>query len=287
MLESEIIYLKGVGPQRAEVMKSELHIITRNDLLNYFPFRYMDRSQIIRVRDVISDAAYVQLMGEIISLKEIGTGPGKRLTATFRDSSGEIELVWFKSVKWLVKNLILKKPYILYGKPTEFKGRYNISHPELELVEDSRISQGSELKPVYNSTAKLSVKGLNSNGIAKLTRLLVEEEKNAIHETLPDYILSRFKLMPRADAISQVHVPSTIALLDAARRRLKFEELFFLQIQLAKQKLTNTKQAQGVVFEKVGDLFNDFFNHHLPFELTGAQKRVMKEIDLTLRVAIT
>jgi ATP-dependent DNA helicase RecG len=280
MLESEIIYLKGVGPQRAEVMKSELHIITRNDLLNYFPFRYMDRSQIIRVRDVISDAAYVQLMGEIISLKEIGTGPGKRLTATFRDSSGEIELVWFKSVKWLVKNLILKKPYMLYGKPTEFKGRYNISHPELELVEDSRISQGSELKPVYNSTAKLSVKGLNSNGIAKLTRLLVDEEKNAIHETLPDYILSRFKLMPRADAISQVHVPSTIALLDAARRRLKFEELFFLQIQLAKQKLTNTKQAQGVVFEKVGDLFNDFFNHHLPFELTGAQKRVMKEIRL-------
>ncbi|MFN5294507.1 MAG: ATP-dependent DNA helicase RecG, partial [Flavobacteriales bacterium] len=200
------------------------------------------------------------------------------LTAIFRDESGDIELVWFKALKWLSQSLKLNQRYVLYGRPTEFKGRYNITHPELELLDDARITQGSELKPVYNTTQKCSAKGLHSNGIAKLTRLLIEESKPAIPENLPEYIVSRFKLMPRADAIAQVHVPSNVALLEAARRRLKFEELFYIQIQLGKQKLANTQHERGVVFEKVGELFNNFYHHHLPFELTGAQKRVMKEI---------
>jgi ATP-dependent DNA helicase RecG len=278
MLDKDILYLKGVGPQRAEVLRAELGIRTWEDLLEYFPFRYIDRSQITRIADIESEAANVQLIGQLVSTREIGVGNIKRLTAIFRDESGDIELVWFKALKWLSQSLKLNQRYVLYGRPTEFKGRYNITHPELELLDDARITQGSELKPVYNTTQKCSAKGLHSNGIAKLTRLLIEESKPAIPENLPEYIISRFKLMPRADAIAQVHVPSNVALLEAARRRLKFEELFYIQIQLGKQKLANTQHERGVVFEKVGELFNNFYHHHLPFELTGAQKRVMKEI---------
>ncbi len=278
MLEKDILYLKGVGPQRAEVLKAELGITTWEDLLEYFPFRYIDRSQIMRIADIQSEAANVQLIGQIVSTREIGVGNGKRLTAVFRDESGDIELVWFKALKWLVQSLKLNQSYVLYGRPTEFKGRYNITHPELELLEDARITQGSELKPVYNTTQKCTAKGLHSNGIAKLTRQLIEEAKPAVPENLPAYIIERFKLMPRAEAIAQVHVPSTLPLLEAARRRLKFEELFYIQIQLGKQKLSNTQLERGVVFEKVGDIFNNFYHNHLPFELTGAQKRVMKEI---------
>jgi ATP-dependent DNA helicase RecG len=278
MLEKDILYLRGVGPQRAEVLKAELGIATWEDLLEYFPFRYIDRSQIMRIADIQSEAANVQLIGQIVSTREIGVGNGKRLTAVFRDESGDIELVWFKALKWLVQSLKLNQSYVLYGRPTEFKGRYNITHPELELLEDARITQGSELKPVYNTTQKCTAKGLHSNGIAKLTRQLIEEAKPAVPENLPAYIIERFKLMPRAEAIAQVHVPSTLPLLEAARRRLKFEELFYIQIQLGKQKLSNTQHERGVVFEKVGDIFNTFYHNHLPFELTGAQKRVMKEI---------
>ncbi len=278
MLDNDILYLKGVGPQRAEALKSELRIATRGDLLEYYPFRYIDRSQIIRISDIASDAAAVQLMGEIISMKEMGEGKARRLTALFRDESGEIELIWFKAVKWLLSNLKKNQPYILFGKPALFKRKYNITHPELELLEDARITQGNELKPVYYSTKKLTIAGLHSNGIAKLTRQLTEEVYPHIKENLPDYIIQKFKLMSRADALIQVHIPSNVQLLEAARRRLKFEELFYIQMQLASQKMANTKLERGVVFSKVGEQFNEFYSKHLPFELTNAQKRVLKEI---------
>jgi len=278
VLDREIIYLKGVGPQRAEIIRSELRIVTWADLLEYYPFRYIDRSQIIQVKDIISEATAVQLMGKLISIREVSNGKLKRLTAIFRDESGDIELVWFKAPKWLSDSLKLHQTYILYGKPTEFKGKFNITHPELELLEEARITQGNGLKPVYYSTQKLSGRGLHSNGIAKLTRQLIDEVKGNIPETLPDYIIEKFKLLPRSHAIYQIHVPSNVQLLESARRRLKFEELFFIQMQLAKHKMTQTKLEQGVVFQKVGELFNDFYSNHLPFELTNAQKRVMKEI---------
>ncbi len=278
MLDNDILYLKGVGPQRAEALKSELRIATRGDLLEYYPFRYVDRSQIIRIKAISGDSTSVQLMGELTSIKEIGTGKARRLAAAFRDESGEIELIWFKSIKWLLANLKLKQPYILYGKPTIFKGKFSITHPELEPLEEARITQGNELKPVYNSTKKLTVAGLHSNGIAKLTKQLTEEVYPHIKENLPDYIIQKFKLMTRADALIQVHIPTNTQVLESARRRLKFEELFFIQIQLASQKMANTKLERGVVFSKVGDQFNDFYSKHLPFELTGAQKRVLKEI---------
>lgn len=278
MLIDEITYLKGVGPQRAEVLASELKIRSKEDLLLYFPFRYIDRSQITSIKMISSESIAVQLIGKIISLKEIGTGKVKRLSGIFRDETGDIELVWFKAPKWMIQNLKLNEPYVLFGKPTEFKGKYNFTHPELELLEDARIAQGSELKPVYGTTNKLIQKGLNSNGIAKLTRVLVEDCKSLIRENLPQEIITRFKLMERHEAITQVHMPANQKLLDAARRRLKFEELLFIQLRLAKLKLNQTKLERGVVFQKVGDLFNDFYQKHLPFELTNAQKRVVKEI---------
>ncbi|MFZ4784234.1 MAG: ATP-dependent DNA helicase RecG [Flavobacteriales bacterium] len=278
MLEKEISFLKGVGPQRAESLRNELRIATWGDLLEHFPFRYIDRSQIIKIRDIQSDTTAIQLMGTFISMREMGEARAKRLVAVFRDESGDIDLVWFKGIKWAKAAIQLNVPYIIYGKPTAFKGRYNIPHPELELWDQARLTQGSELKPVYSTTEKLSAKGLNSNGFAKLTKLLIEEVKGQIPENLPEIVLERFKLMPRAEAFAQVHMPTNAKLLEAARRRLKFEELFFIQMQLVKQKLMNTREQRGVVFQKVGDIFNTFYENHLPFELTGAQKRVIKEI---------
>jgi ATP-dependent DNA helicase RecG len=280
LLEKEISYLKGVGPLRAETLRNELRIATWGDLLMHYPFRYMDRSQILKIRDIQSDSTAIQLMGVITSMKEIGEARAKRLVATFRDDSGEMELVWFKGIRWAKTAIQPNQTYIVYGKPNAFKGRYNIPHPELELMENARIIQGSELKPVYSTTEKLTAKGLNSNGIAKLTKQLIEELAGRIDENLPDEVLQRFKLMPRAEAISQIHVPTNSKLLEAARRRLKFEELFFIQMQLVKQKLMNTKEERGVVFQKVGELFTTFYDKYLPFELTGAQKRVMKEVRL-------
>ncbi len=270
--------MKGVGPSRSEVLRSELGIRTWGDLLEHYPFRYIDRSQIIRVKEVQSDAVHVQLVGEITSLKEIGEARAKRMVATFRDDSGEIQLIWFIGLKWLREYLKLNQPYVLFGKPQEFNRKFNIPHPELELLEEARITQGNGLKPVYSITEKCNRVGLNSNAIAKLTRAIAAEAKQYFTESLPDEITERFKLMPRNEAIFQIHLPTDLALLEAARRRLKFDELFFIQIQIAKLKLANTREVRGVVFSKVGDLFNEFYSTHLPFELTGAQKRVVKEI---------
>jgi len=278
VLEKELTYMKGVGPLRAELLRSELGLRTVCDLLEYFPFRYNDRSQIIRIKDIQSDATAVQLLGKIISIKEIGVAKAKRISAIFQDESGEMELVWFKGLKYLLTSIKTNSEYIVYGKPTEFKGKYNITHPELEIAEDARILQGIGLKPVYNTTAKLSAKGLNSNGIAKITKQAVEESREMFAETLPQYLIEQFKLLSRSEAMQQVHTPSNQQLLEAARRRLKFEELFYIQLQLARQKFSQTKAERGVVFEKVGELFNEFFKGHLPFDLTGAQKRVMKEV---------
>lgn len=267
-----------MGPQRAEVLKSELGIVYYGQLLQHFPFRYIDKSQITLIRDIASEDIPVQLMGTIVGMRELGEGRAKRLSALFRDDSGEMELVWFKGAKWIKDSIKTGEQYIIYGKPAAFKGRYNIAHPEMESVDKARFTAGNAMKPVYSTTEKLSRKGLNSNGIGKLTRQLVDEVKNAIPENLPEDILQRFKLMRRKNAIVQVHIPSDAQTLAQARRRLKFEELFFIQIQLAKLKVKQTTQERGVVFPVVGHYFNTFFKDHLPFELTGAQKRVVKEV---------
>ncbi len=278
MLDREIAYLKGVGPQRAEVLKSELGITNWGQMLEHYPFRYIDRSQIITIRQIPQEESWVQLSGTITDMKELGTGPAKRLVATFRDGTGELDLVWFKGTKWVKESIKLFTPCIIYGKTAAFKGRWNIPHPEIEMTEPEKAGPVTGLKPVYSSTEKLARKGLNSNGIAKITKTLVEECRPYIEETLSDDLIRKFRLMSRADSIYAIHNPATAEIAEQAKRRLKFEELFFIQIQLGKQKLSQTREERGVVFEKVGELFHSFYHEHLPFELTGAQKRVIKEI---------
>ncbi len=270
--------MKGVGPTRSSALQAELGLFTLGDLLEYFPFRYNDRSQIVRIRDIQSDSTAIQIEGKITAIREIGTGKAKRVTALLTDETGEMELVWFKGLKYILQSVRVNSSYIVYGKPTLFKGRYNITHPEMETLEDARILQGIGLKPVYNTTAKLSAKGLNSNGIARLTKQAVEEARSYITETLPSHITEPLRLMSRSEALFQVHTPTNTQTLEAARRRLKFEELLYLQLQLVRQKINQTTLEKGVIFEKVGDNFNNFYTHYLPFELTGAQKRVIKEI---------
>lgn len=278
MLEKELIYLKGVGPLRADALREELGITSRMQLLQHYPFRYIDRSQIIAVREIPPEESWVQLIGTIVAMREAGDARAKRLIALFRDDTGDIELVWFKGVKWVKESIKLLAPCIVYGKTNVYKGRLSLPHPEIEPLEQARLTAGSGLKPVYSSTEKLTRKGLNSNGIAKLTRVLIEEGKSDITENLSDELLRKFRLMGRSQAISLLHLPTTAEELELARRRMKFEELFFIQLQLGKQKLAQTKEERGVVFEKVGALFNTFYSEQLPFELTNAQKRVVKEI---------
>ncbi len=279
MLDQNITYLKGVGPAKAEVLQSELGIRTWEGLLMHFPFRYIDKSELVTIRQIQTDEFPVQLLLECVGWQEVGVARAKRLVARFKDASGEMELVWFKGISWVQRMLQRGQFYLVYGKPTLFSGKYNMAHPEMEMVEKSRWMSGNTFKPVYRTTEKLSKKGLNSNGIAQLTRQLIAElPVGSIKENLPSEVLKKFQLMDRESAIRSIHLPTSAEILTAARRRLKFEELFFIQIQIARQKISLTKEERGVVFEKVGDYFNDFYHHHLPFELTGAQKRVIKEI---------
>jgi ATP-dependent DNA helicase RecG len=277
-LENDISFLKGVGPARADQFRMELGIRTWEDLLMHYPFRYVDKSQFQKVRDVKSDAVAVQLQGTIVKLSELGEARAKRLVGIFQDETGTMELVWFKGARWLKSSLPVNKPCLVYGKPTEFKGKFNIAHPEVEEIESSRMAAGVGLKPVYSTTEKMSNRGLNSNVIGKLTLQLCEEIRHEIPEVLPQELIQQYKLISRAEALVQLHAPANAEKLEQARRRLKFEELFFLQLQLLQTKLAGTVEQRGVVFEKVGELFNSFYKKHLPFELTGAQKRVVKEI---------
>jgi ATP-dependent DNA helicase RecG len=277
-LENDISFLKGVGPARADQFRMELGIRTWEDLLMHYPFRYVDKSQFQKVRDVKSDAVAVQLQGTIVRLTEMGEARAKRLVGIFQDETGTMELVWFKGARWLKSSLPVNKPCLVYGKPTEFKGKFNIAHPEVEEIESSRMAAGVGLKPVYSTTEKMSNRGLNSNVIGKLTLQLCEEIRHEIPEVLPQELILQYKLISRAEALVQLHAPANAEKLEQARRRLKFEELFFLQLQLLQTKLAGTIEQRGVVFEKVGELFNSFYKKHLPFELTGAQKRVVKEI---------
>ena len=277
-LENDISFLKGVGPARADQFRMELGIRTWEDLLMHYPFRYVDKSQVQKVRDVKSDAVAVQLQGTIVRLTELGEARAKRLVGIFQDETGTMELVWFKGARWLKSSLPVNKPCLVYGKPTEFKGKFNIAHPEVEEIESSRMAAGVGLKPVYSTTEKMSNRGLNSNVIGKLTLQLCEEVRHEIPEVLPQELIQQYKLISRAEALVQLHAPANAEKLEQARRRLKFEELFFLQLQVLQTKLAGTVEQRGVVFEKVGELFNSFYKKHLPFELTGAQKRVVKEI---------
>ena len=278
-LDTAIEYLKGVGPQRADVLKKELGVFTFGDLLFHFPFRYIDRTKFHKVRDIQTEGELYQVKGILRRLETAGGGRAKRLVGTLRDDSGAIELVWFQGASWLERNLKVGKEYILFGRASQFNGRFNIAHPELEEVSQENIQSARSFDPVYPSTDKLTQKGLDAKGLRKLMRTLFETiRKSDIVETLPDYMLEQYKMIPRWEALQKIHFPENQRELDTATRRLKFEELFFMQLRLLRIRRRRKDASKGFVFEKIGDYFNRFFHDKLPFELTGAQKRVLKEI---------
>jgi ATP-dependent DNA helicase RecG len=277
-LNTAIEYLKGVGPKRAALLKSELGVFCFDDLLNYFPFRYIDRSKFTKVVDINSDATYIQTRGNILDLKTIGAGRGKRLVGYLRDKSGDIELVWFKGLNWVIDKIKPNEEYIVFGKPNYFNGKYNFTHPEIESVSEAEKGVNATLQPFYSSTEKLKSRGLDSRGIARLTKNLVDQIYSIIDETLSDEIISQLKLIPREKALISIHHPEDQQILNKAIARLKFEELFYIQLALLKHKFNRIQKIAGHNFTTVGEHFNKFFHQHLPFELTGAQKRVIKEI---------
>ncbi len=278
LLETPIEFLKGVGPQRAELLHKELGIATFGELLYHFPFRYVDRSRFHRIAEVRDDGTAVQLRGVLGVLRTVGEKQGRRLTATFSDASGSVDLVWFKGIRWIQGALKPGQEYILFGKPSVFKGRMNFAHPELEPA--SAWDQGLEaaMQPVYNTTEKLSARGLTARAIWKLQKVLLEQVLGRLPETLGPELVEQLGGISREEALRQVHAPQDAALLEKARHRLKFEELFFIQLRLLMRRLMMRQELRGHVFAQVGERLNAFYKEHLPFELTGAQKRVVKEI---------
>lgn len=278
-LITPIEYLKGVGPQKADVLKKELQLFTIGDLLQYYPFRYIDRTQFHKIRQLHPDLIGAQVLGRLIQLKEVGEKRAKRLVGTFKDETGSMELVWFQSVSFLQKSLKVGAAYIIYGKPTEFNGQISITHPEIELYNSQEKKIGNlTMQPVYSSTEKLKKFNLDTKGIQRLQQTALETTYRSFRETLPDYLVNKHNLLPYPKALLSIHFPQNVDDLNVAIRRMKFEELFFIQLRLLRNKQLNTQKYKGHRFDKVGEKFNTFFNTRLPFPLTNAQKRVVKEI---------
>lgn len=280
-LQTSIEFLKGVGTQRADVLKSELGIFTFQDLLEHYPFRYVDRSKINQVRELAYEESYVQLKGYLTKIDEVGVGRAKRLQARFQDSSGQIDLVWFQGIKWVKPTLKLGVLYQIYGKPKLYANTYTIPHPEISEYNEEDFRPG--LKGIYHSSEKLSARGLNTKGIEKLQANLAAMIRQNIPETLPQEILQAQNFLSREEAYRQIHFPQTQDLLSKAQFRLKFEELFFLQMELLLKKEIAVRKTQGHAFTEIGAEFNEFYEKHLPFPLTGAQKRVIKEVRADMR----
>ena len=278
-INTPIEYLKGVGPQKADILHKEFNVYTFRDLLFYLPYRHVDKSKIYRICDINSDSAYIQIKGRIISHEVVGQQRGKRLVAKFADDTGVIELVWFNSLRWVEDLVSQRREFIVFGKPTQFNNRWNITHPEMI---DPQAQTNSPIplsfQPLYNTSDKAKKKGLDSKALSKLIYTLLSQPQLSIPETLPDAITGSVKLISLKDAIYNIHYPSSSDLLTRAIVRLKFDELFFTQLKMLKIKLITSQKIKGYRFDKVGDYFNTFYKEHLPFELTGAQKRVIKEI---------
>ena len=276
ILHTSIDYLKGVGPKRGEVLKSELGIYTYSHLLNYFPFRYIDRSRLIKINQISPDLGNVQLSILIRNMEEVGPPRKKRLVAHAYDETGEIVLVWFKGVKWIKSSIQVGKSYVLYGKPTMYNSTWNFNHPDLELEQKNKDKIGV-LQPVYHSGEKLSKFGLHSKGIENLQRNLIPQVLDVLLPTLSTQIEKKNGFLPIKESYKNIHFPKNPSTLKKALLRLKYEELFFLQLGMTRQKLTTRRKVVGYRFKKVGQFFNEFYAQHLTFELTSAQKRVLKE----------
>lgn len=278
LLETPIEYLKGVGPQRGDLLRKELDIHRYGDLINLYPNRYIDRTRYYKINELQNSNSEVQIVGKIINIKTVEQKRGNRLTATFIDDTGQMELVWFQGQKWIRESLKLNTPYVIFGKTTSFNGLFNMAHPEMELLEEHKASLRSAMQPVYPSTEKLANKGISNKVINKMMQQLFLETHALFTETLPGYLLEELKLIPKNTALFNIHFPKSQELLTKAQFRLKFEELFFIQLQLITKNLIRKHKIKGHPFEKVGDYFTTFYNNHLPFDLTNAQKKVLKEI---------
>lgn len=277
-LKTPIEYLKGVGPERAKTLQNELAIFRYEDLLNYFPFRYIDRSKYYKVNEIVVSMAEIQIIGRIKTLEEISSGKTKRLIAQFEDETGNLELVWFKYTKWLKENLQknVGKPLVIYGKPNEFNHKINIVHPEIETLENHQ-SAPAGLYPVYHSTDMLQKKGISNRVIQKMVWQLISEIQ-LLEENLSKTIIDQFQFFDRKTTYKAIHFPKNLDELKKAESRLKFEEFFFLQLGLLVKKVNHQAKFKSFPFSQIGSLFHTFYNNYLPFELTNAQKRVVKEI---------
>jgi len=279
ILDTPVEFIKGVGPTRADVLKKDLGLFTYQDLLSHYPFRYIDRTKYFKINQLTPDSQYIQIIGRVISKKVIGEKRTKRIVAVFKDETGLMELVWFQSLKWVEDNISVGVAYVAFGKPNLFNGTFSISHPEMELYQNRPTGRGNlTLQPVYNSTEKLKKFNLDSKGLQRLIAGLLDQVIPQVAETLPQYVLDKYQLPSKKMALLNIHFPKNQQDLNDAERRLKFEELFFIQLQLLNNKHLRALKFKGVTFKKVGEKVNRFYKEFLPFELTNAQKRVVKEI---------
>ena len=281
-LQTPIAYLKGVGPSRAEVLQKELGISTYQDLINLFPNRYIDRTRFYKIAQLQPSKVEVQIVGQITGFKELGQKRGKRLVATFRDETGVIELVWFRGHKWLCEQLKTHTDYVIFGKLNLFNGVFSMPHPDIELKTDYDKSLSKAIQPIYPSTEKLANRGISNRVICKIMEQLFLQFNGRFEETLSSDILEHQKLISKSEALVNIHFPKSQKLLSLSQFRLKFEELFYIQLQLILKNIIHKSKLKGYRFDTVGSYFNTFYKSHLPFELTNAQKRVLKEIRIDM-----
>lgn len=277
-LQTPIAYLKGVGPNRANVLKMELGIETYQDLLQLYPNRYLDKTQFYKINALQNSGADVQIIGKITHLRMVEQKRGKRLVASFVDDTGEMELVWFRGQKWIRESIKVNEPYVVFGRVNRYGSTFSMPHPEMELFKNHQAAPKVWMQPIYPSTEKLSQQGITNRVISKLQQQLLLDSKGVFTESLSSSLISELRLLDKTDALLNIHFPKSQELLAKAQFRLKFEELFFIQLQLLSKKAVRKQKIKGFPFSEVGNHFNTFFKDHLPFELTNAQKRVIKEI---------
>ena len=274
----DIKYLQGVGPQRAAILEKELNIRSFKDLLYYFPYKYVDRSRLYYIHEIDGNMPYIQLRGQVLSFETFGEGRQRRLIGHFSDGTGVVDLVWFQGLKFIEGKYKAREPYIVFGKPTVFNGRINIAHPDIDPA-DELVLSNMGLQPYYNTTEKMKRSNLNSHAIEKLMKnLFATLQREEIEETLSPQLIEQHHLMPLNDALYNIHFPQNPDLLRRAQYRLKFEELFYVQLNILRYTLERHNKFRGLIFGKVGEIFNTFYAQNLPFQLTGAQKRVIKEM---------
>ena len=285
-LSSPIYTISGIGYKRGEVLTAEAQIVTVEDLLNYFPYRHVDRSKFYHISECTEKMPYIQIIGEIIQFEYVGEGRATRLTATFSDGTGTIELVWFKGTKYIEKSIKPRTKYIVFGKPSRVGSKINIAHPDIELYSDMNLRRSTGIQSMYNSTDKMKKNYLSSDNIRKYIYSILFNNNILIPETLPEYLIEKMHFTSREQAIKNIHFPKSVEALKIAEARLKFEELFYIQLSMLYQSQHRSRQYRGYIFSTIGDYFNQFYNKYLPFPLTNAQKRVIKEIRNDMRSGI-